>query len=1121
MYPILFVESATSFNTNGIGRLSDALSCKVTEQRNGIYELEMSYQMYGQHYSDIGLRKIIVAKPSANGTIQPFRIYKITKPINGKVTVYAQHISYDLSKNTCMPQTVAASNAACNAALQGLKNTAVEACPFTFTTDVTTVASYNQTTPASIKQRMGGVEGSILDQFGGEYEYDNFTVRLLKNRGTTRNITLRYGKNITDLNQEENINDTVTGIVPFWIDSEGNRLRLLTERVILSPNHAGYSNHMVVPLDMSGEWEEQPTEEQLRAAATVYVNRQGFGVPKVSTKVSFVNLADTEEYRDILPLQNVNLCDTVTVQFEKLGISTTAKITETVYDVLKEKYDSIQVGELRSNFSTTITGIESDMTQSIDTAKKRILADIDTDTQDIVNNATAWITSADGHVIAIKNSDGEWTDLLFTEYNDPPRNVLRINANGIGFSSNGVDGPFYSAWTIDGSFNADYINTGILRGASGENYWNMQTGEFCLASTSKLKLMNTTFTGVNLPTNSNYPASSWSTDDEKASHVGQTYKNTSTGKTYIYRKRGSGLLLTFDSQCATESGYDYVKIYYLKNGTWYESSKFDGGYNGSTNNIAGKQVYIPANEFYFQWYTDGSVVAWGYRIASIVSVSENKTGINYFTQKSSDPRPSISWATINIGSSALPESSHNYGSGENSGYLMTSASDPYYWEEYDPTISSYVSDMANSGASEELTQEEIFNILTNNGQTQGLYLQNGKIYLNGQYLQTGQIAIGGSSYNTSPTLLIRDSYNNTIGSWTKDGIVANRGQFGIFTIDGSNNAIYVPASTYYIQSEVQFELPEKAYTKYFYFNPLLDGFESDFYVNWKFDFIDWEIDPDTGTPIEPAHPDTYQGFKFYVELQRRYGFAGSWKKVQEYTTYKNTYTETGSATGQFGPIDHTFGENGNLYRIKFVLKSGHGQWYLGAQIWVNNVTKPKITKQGIYGNFIGSFSGSAILRGLSFGIFDYDEESSCLSAEYGDDDNLKLGRLSATMNIKRKNSGTTQSVTWSTSDKRAKRNIKDLETDLSIKLIDGTIPKSFRYKHIEGYHYGMIAQDARELLDSLGEETSQLEHSMEIPDEETGMEDQRTIDYHEYIPHLINYVKYLKAEIEKLKGRNE
>ena len=151
MHPILFAESATSFNTNGIGRLSDALSCKVTEQRKGIYELEMSYQMYGQHYSDIGLRKIIVAKPSANGTIQPFRIYKITKPINGKVTVYAQHITYDLSKNVCMPQTVAASNAACNAALQGLKNTAVEACPFTFTTDVTTVASYNQTTPASIK----------------------------------------------------------------------------------------------------------------------------------------------------------------------------------------------------------------------------------------------------------------------------------------------------------------------------------------------------------------------------------------------------------------------------------------------------------------------------------------------------------------------------------------------------------------------------------------------------------------------------------------------------------------------------------------------------------------------------------------------------------------------------------------------------------------------------------------------------------------------------------------------------------------------------------------------------------------------------------------------------------
>ena len=194
MKPILFAENTTTFTSNGIGRLSDALDCTVTEERNGQYELEMTYPMSGQHYGDIAIRKIVVVKPSANATLQAFRIYKMGKPINGKVTIYAQHITYDLSKNVCMPQTVTASGTACNTALQGLKNTAIESCPFSFWTDVTTVASYKQTVPGSIRSRLGGVEGSILDQFGGEYEWDNLTVKLHHHRGSDRDITLRYGR---------------------------------------------------------------------------------------------------------------------------------------------------------------------------------------------------------------------------------------------------------------------------------------------------------------------------------------------------------------------------------------------------------------------------------------------------------------------------------------------------------------------------------------------------------------------------------------------------------------------------------------------------------------------------------------------------------------------------------------------------------------------------------------------------------------------------------------------------------------------------------------------------------------------------------------------------------------
>ena len=453
MIPILFSENSTAFTSNGIGRLSDAFSCNVVEERNGQYELQMSYPMTGQHYSDITIRSIIVVKPSANATLQAFRVYKVTKPINGKVTVFAQHISYDLSKNVAMPFSVTpAANTACNATLQGLKTNAVETCPFTFWTDVNTVASYTQAAPASIRQRLGGVEGSVLDQFGGEYEWDNFTVKLHKNRGTAKDITLRYGKNITDLEQEENIANTVTGVVPFWINTDKSDSVVLPEKAVYAPNASAYSAHLTEPLDLSMEFRDKPTAQQLRDKATIYVNKTGFGLPKISIQVSFINLADTEEYRDILPLQECSLCDTIKVQFERLGIDATAQIVKTDYDVLREKYNSIEVGSVKSSLATTINSMNASMASAIEATSERVYADVNLDVADIVDNATAWLTSSGGYVMAVKNNDGSWKELLFLDSNDvsTAHNVLRINENGIGFSSSGVSGPYTQAWTLDG-----------------------------------------------------------------------------------------------------------------------------------------------------------------------------------------------------------------------------------------------------------------------------------------------------------------------------------------------------------------------------------------------------------------------------------------------------------------------------------------------------------------------------------------------------------------------------------------------------------------------------------------------------------------------------------------------
>lgn len=470
MKPILFAKDETNFTTNGLGRL-DCISCEVVEERNGMYELEAEIPITGAHANEIEMHSIIGVIPHEGSNIQAFYVYKIGKPISGRFRVYGRHISYRLTDIPCMPFSVDASPQAAAQTLAGLKSNAIEACPFSFYTDITTPASYTQKTPASIRQRLGGVEGSVIDQFGGEFEWDNWNVRLLKARGRLANVTgisLRYGKNITDLDQEEEIASTVTGVVPFWIDTDGNNLVTLPEHAVYAPTAGNYPYHLTQVLDLSSEFQDKPTVAQLRSTANVYVNKSGFGVPKVSIKVSFVDLWKSEEYKDIAPLEQVKLCDEITVDFEKLGVKAIAKVVKTTYDVLKERYTQIEVGSIRSTLAQAITDRDKD----IDSVYLDVMSRITQAAQ----NATAWLTSANGYVVAVKNTDGSWKELLFMDSNDPAtaRNCLRINNNGLGFWSHdrypegsALDGPYDNAWTIDGNLIADFITTGDLK---SQNY---------------------------------------------------------------------------------------------------------------------------------------------------------------------------------------------------------------------------------------------------------------------------------------------------------------------------------------------------------------------------------------------------------------------------------------------------------------------------------------------------------------------------------------------------------------------------------------------------------------------------------------------------------------------------
>lgn len=353
MKPELLNEDGTVIVLNG------AVSCSVTEERNGLYELKMVYNANDGMFSHLELGSVIIEKPNDTDRRQQFRIYRITLPLNGKVTVYAEHISYRMSQIPVRPFELV--NVSAQAALNALNNNVMISCPFTFVTDITTVSNYSVGKPSTLKNKLIGEQGSIVQIYGGEYKYDDYSVSLLRQRGADNGVELLYGKNITDLKQEENISKTYSGICPYWLgtdeDGETEIVVTLPEEIVYASNHESFPYERVVPIDLSDKFEDEPTAAQLRSAAEAYIRDNDVGTPDVSITVSFIPLWQAQGYEDLKKLEHVSLCDTVTVFFPKLGVNAKSKVVKTVYNCLKERYDSITIGTIKQNFVGTMSGV--------------------------------------------------------------------------------------------------------------------------------------------------------------------------------------------------------------------------------------------------------------------------------------------------------------------------------------------------------------------------------------------------------------------------------------------------------------------------------------------------------------------------------------------------------------------------------------------------------------------------------------------------------------------------------------------------------------------------------------------------------------------------------------------
>ena len=368
MIPCLYDSRETKFNHNGIGKLADAQSCTVTEKRNGSYELKLICPADGIHAEMLEEGNIILAKPSDTMQPQPFRIYKITTPIDGKLEVQARHISYQLNFITVSPFSVSG----CAGAVQGLKSHAASDCPFSVWTDVTSSAMFTVSVPASFRNCLGGMDGSVLDTFGGEFEWDRYTVKFHRARGADHDVHIVYGKNLTDFKMEKSIENTITGVHPYWVDNETQAVMELPEKVVMvSRKSVPYQK--ITVLDCTSAFQEKPSEAALREYAQDYIDTTSLTEPEVDIKIDFIQLWNTPGYEDVVQAEQVSLCDTVHVYISKLGIEASSKVTETEYDSLLERYNSITlsnstVNSRNSSLTSSLNSIRNTATAAYDTA---------------------------------------------------------------------------------------------------------------------------------------------------------------------------------------------------------------------------------------------------------------------------------------------------------------------------------------------------------------------------------------------------------------------------------------------------------------------------------------------------------------------------------------------------------------------------------------------------------------------------------------------------------------------------------------------------------------------------------------------------------------------------------
>ena len=499
MIPILYRADGSC-----VGPLTDCTRCYTTQERNGLYEAEIDYPMSSPLFSEISDGCYCMVKTDDVAEPQKMTIYGQTKPLYGITTLKCEHWRYQLNN---VPVARGRYTGTPAAVLGSMAVSVDSTTDFTFWSDISAVRTIDVSVPTTLGKLLAGQEGSILDTFGGEYEFDNSTVKLHHSRGLTRATEIRYAKNLTGFTCEKDTSRTYTHVYPYYYSEVDNAYVELQSKTITLSGADSLPFKRCYMLDLSASFDNTPTAAQLEAKTQSFINANQLDTISYSYQVSFVPLWQTTEYKNISALERCSLCDTVPVIHDKAGERVRAKIIRTVYDGLAERYVNMELGNSVSSFAQTVAQNLQQIDGRINKAKSFL--------QIVVRQATATITGNRGGYVVLydSNGDGEPDEILIM--NTPSIltavHVWRWNVSGLGYSDHGYGGPYKTAITMQGSINADFVTTGtlladlikagIISDVSGNIAIDMANGAFTMkidnGTSMKLWRNGLTFYGTN------------------------------------------------------------------------------------------------------------------------------------------------------------------------------------------------------------------------------------------------------------------------------------------------------------------------------------------------------------------------------------------------------------------------------------------------------------------------------------------------------------------------------------------------------------------------------------------------------------------------------------------------